>query len=59
MNDYRYGYSDIAAACGKTSGAVRVDVKRRKFDPESLVSVSMYVVVCRLAREGRDERAGK
>ena len=56
MKEYRYGYSDIAGACGKSIGAVRVDIRRRVVDPGDLASVAMYVVVCRLAREGRNER---
>ena len=55
MRDYHYGYKEIAESCGKSTGAVRVDVGRRLVDPESLVSVALYVVSNRLAREGRYE----
>ena len=59
MKEYRYGYSEIAGACGKSVGAVRVDVGRKVLRPDDLVSVAVYVVVNRLGREVNDERADK
>ena len=44
MKSYEYGQSDIAGACGKSEGAVRVDITRGKVIPGNLRSVSLYVV---------------
>jgi len=50
----QHGYSDIAKATGKTEGAVRVDVSRKRFDIDSLKSVAIYVVFEILRRGARE-----
>ena len=55
MKSYEYGQSDIAGACGKSEGAVRVDINRGKVIPENLRSVSLYVV--REILKGHDGKA--
>ena len=54
MKRITYGYSEIARASRKSAGAVRVDAQRKRFDPENLYSVSVYVVTARLKQEKDD-----
>lgn len=51
MKKFEYSYFGIAKASGKTSGAVRADVTRGVFDPESLRSTAVYVVTGMLNKE--------
>jgi len=48
MKNFEYSYASIAEAAGKSLGAVRVDVSREKFDPASLLSVSVYITTEKL-----------
>ena len=54
MNSYGYGYREIAKACRRSVGAVRVDVERKRFDPSNLASVSIYIIRKRLEQEAKD-----
>ena len=48
MKEYRYGYAEIARASLRSAGAVRVDVQRKRFNPDDLADVAVYIVKHRL-----------
>ena len=48
MKEFRYDYSGIEEASGRGSVSVRSDVSRGVFNPDSLLSVSLYVATNRL-----------
>lgn len=54
-----YTLADIAVAAGRKPELVRLDRRKRKFNPACLASVSEYVAGCRLCRSAGeyDEKA--
>lgn len=51
MKSYEYNYETVAEAAGKTVGALRVDISRKRVDPSDLKSVAAYVAAAILRGE--------
>ena len=53
---YKFTTQDIAGAMGRSAKSIRRDMSNGKFDPEDILSVSVYIMIGVLKNESKGIR---